>query len=224
MTELDVAAKEPSDTIKDSTLCGMSRDDFYKAMVSAVFPGFTVFYAEDEPYSNEIEYSPDDIGAILYSARMSEIKRTYYIGNGLSDPIPIPEFANYDQRRVDATEGIVGISFRPFNKHPLYVKAETLARFIRVVDAFTRLAACHMYRPHAVIKGIAPWLKYNSELFSDLAVTVIKWLTAHFPIEDRNVFVDYIANDERYHELYVELVQFIHEYLTEQDNTIKFEL
>jgi hypothetical protein len=125
---LDVAAKGPSGIIKDSTLCGMSRDDFYKAMVSVVFPGFTVFYCEDEPYNNEIEYSTDDILSMLYSARMSAIKRTYYIGNGISDLIPIPEFAKDDQDFIDATEGVVGISFKPFSKHPLYIKAEKFSK------------------------------------------------------------------------------------------------
>jgi hypothetical protein len=93
-----------------------------------------------------------------------------------------------------------------------------------LVDQFTRFAARHIYRPYAVIDAFAPWLRYNIEPFSDLAVTIIKWLTAHLPIEDLNVFVDYLANEGCYHELYVELVQFIHEYLTEQDNTAKFEL
>ena len=40
-------------------------------------------------------------------------------------------------------------------------------------------------------------------------------------------FVDYLANSEDYedyHELYVELVQFIHKHLTQQENTAKFEL
>lgn len=222
--ELDVAAKVHSGTIKDSTLCGMSRDDFYRAMVSVVFPGFTTFCAKDKCINKDLEFSPDDVASMLYSARMSGVKRTYYIGNGLGDPIPIPEFMEDDQYFMDATEWIEGVTFRPFSKHPLYVKAECLAKIIRVVDQFTQLAACHMYRPHAVIDAFASWLKYETELFSDLAVTVVKWLTAWLPIENRNVFVDYLAKEECYYGLYVELVRFIHEYLTEQDNIAKFEL
>jgi hypothetical protein len=215
-----VIGMKPNSAIKDSTLCGMSLNDFYKAMVSVVFPGYTVFYAEDK-VDNYIEYPLDDIAARLYTIRVSD-KLTYYIGNGLSDAIPIPEFIENDQRLIDATMGIAGESFRTFNNQ--YIKAECLAKCIRMVDEFTRFAAHHIYRPYAVIDGFAPWLKYKSETFSYLAVTIIKWLTARLPIEDRNVFVDYLADEECYYELYVELVQFIHEYLTEQDNTAKFEL
>jgi hypothetical protein len=213
---------EHGNIIKDSALCGMSRDEFYKAMISVVFPGYTLFYAKDKD-DNYIKYSPDDPASIFYSVKISD-KQTYYIGNGLSDAIIIPEFMNDDQELIDATKGIAGITFRPFNKHPLYIKAVNLARAIRVVDEYTRLAVCRIYRPYVIIDAFAPWLRYNIETFSYLAVTIIKWLTAHLPIEDRNVFVDYLANEECYHELYVELVQFIHEYLTEQDNTAKFEL
>ena len=223
---LEDVVKAHSDAIKDSTLCGMSRDEFYKAMVSLVFPGYTIFYAEDEKYNNELNYLPDDRASMLYSARVSGVKRTYYIGNGLSEAITIPEFtfATDIQKSIDNFYGIEGVSYRPYRKHPLYVRAEILARIITAVDEFTRLASHGICRPYKTIDYLAPWLRYNHETFSNLAITVIKWLTAHLSIEHRNTFVDYLAKDEHYNEPYVELVQFIHEYLTEQDNTAKFEL
>lgn len=222
--ELDVAAKEPSGTIEDSTLCGMSRDEFYMALVSVVFHGYTIFYAEDKPYSNKIEYSPDDIASMLYSARMSGVKRTYYIGNGISEPIQIPEFVKDDRRYIDRFREIEGMQFSPYSKHPLYIKAECLTRFIGYIEEFTGFAAHGIYRPNIIIDGLAPWLRYRTKIFSDLAVTIIKWLSALLSINNRNVFVDYLANSEDYHELYIELVQFIHKHLTQQENTAKFEL
>lgn len=222
--ELEGVVKGHSGTIKDSTLCGMGLNDFYEALISVVFPGFTKCYVKDEKYDNELNYSPDDIASMFYSARVSGVRRVYYIENPLGIKIEIPEFFKDDQRYLDETRGIEGVTFRPYSKHPLYIKAENLARIIRAIDAFSRFGVCGMYRPHAVMDALEPYLKYEYEPFSALAVAVIKWLTAHIGVEHRNVFVDYLANEECYHELYVELVEFIHEYLTEQDNTAKFEL
>ena len=222
--ELEDVVKEPRGIIEDSTLSGMSLKEFYKTMVSVVFPGCTIFYAEDEDINNELEYSHDDIGSILYSARLFAKRRKYYIGTGIREPIQIPEFTKDDRRYIDRFQGIEGIRFRPYSKHPLYMKAECLTRFIGYIEEFIGFAAHGIYRPNIIIDGLAPWLQYRTEIFSDLAVTIIKWLSALLSISNRNVFVDYLANSEDYHELYVELVQFIHKHLTQQENTAKFEL
>lgn len=229
-------AKEPRSITEDSILCGMTLRDFFSALTWYMFPGYIGLIREDLPIedeTNDVDYIDrlEHVTRQIRTSRYVKTRTEYRLIDIYGHEKTVPEYEWQDVYNSKMLNSIDGVSYHAFSKHPDFRKAMVLCdimvhvqKFLQVEtfgfgnDHTERIRKCHAI---TAIKEFDAAIKTGVDGVRESVMASMKFITAYAPTM---VFVDALAEDEKHKEAYVELVQFIHEYLTQQDNTAKFEL
>ena len=231
-------AKEPRSITEDSIFCGMTLRDFFSALTWYMFPGYIGLIREDLPIedeTNDVDYIDrlEHVTRQIRTSRYVKTRTEYRLIDIYGHEKTVPEYRWQDIyisfkkfRNSENLNSIDGDSYHAFSKHPDFLKAMVLYDImVHVNNCFSletfgfKNEATERIRKHRAVNTIK---EFNSiDGVREMEMAAMKFITANVPTM---AFVDALAEDETHKEEYVELVQFVHQYLPEQNNTAKFEL